>query len=58
MIYMEPHMLGWHPLLTSWLETLPEGITPDMRKMIEDYFNKMVDPTLQWLRKSGAKVNY
>lgn len=27
MVYVEPHQLGWRPLLTSWVNTLPEHIT-------------------------------
>ena len=55
---MEPHMLGWLPLVTSWLETLPDAVTSEMRKMLEEYFNKLIDPTVEWLRKSGTKVSY
>ncbi len=28
MVYLEPHQLGWKPLLVSWLATLPQVIDP------------------------------
>ena len=58
MIYMEPHMLGWTPHLTSWIDTLPQGIGEENKKLLEEYFNKMVGPALQWLRKGGAQVGF
>ncbi len=26
MVYMQPSLLGWRPLLTSWMTTLPAAI--------------------------------
>ncbi|CAK8675251.1 unnamed protein product [Clavelina lepadiformis] len=55
MIYMEPHMLGWRPLLMSWLNTLPEGVNDELKTMIQGFFDRMVTPVTQWLRKGGVK---
>ena len=49
-------MLGWRPLLLSWLNTLPEGVTPEIKDLILGFFDRMILPVLQWLRKGGAKV--
>lgn len=57
MIYMEPHMLGWRPLMVSWLNTLPEGVTEEIKEVITELFDRMIIPVQQWLRKGGAKVN-
>jgi len=50
-------MLGWRPLLISWLKTLPEGITDEHKELITGFFDRMVTPVLEWLRKGGAKVS-
>ena len=49
-------MLGWRPLLLSWLNTLPEGVTQEIKDLITGFFDRMVIPVLQWLRKGNAKV--
>ena len=51
-------MLGWRPLLLSWLATLPEGVTQEIKDLILGFFDRMVIPVLQWLRKGGAKVSW
>lgn len=56
MIYMEPHMLGWRPLLLSWLNTLPTTINDDMKDLITENFDRLVPPMLNFIRKGGVKV--
>ncbi|XP_065834129.1 dynein axonemal heavy chain 7-like [Oscarella lobularis] len=55
MIYMEPHMLGWRPLLLSWLNTLPEAVTETIKAQLTSLFDRYVPCTLQFVRKSGVK---
>ena len=55
---MEPHMLGWRPLMISWLNTLPEGVSDEIKEVITELFDRMVIPVTQWIRKGSAKVNY
>ena len=49
-------MLGWRPLMISWLATLPKTINEDMRDLVKDLFDRMLPPLLNFVRKSGAKV--
>ena len=53
MIYMEPHMLGWRPLLQSWLTTLPPTLTAAQRSDITDRFERMVPPLLEMMGHKG-----
>ena len=55
MIYMEPSSLGWRPLVKSWLHKLPETLTDQFKTVINDMFERFVDPCLQLLRKGGLK---
>ncbi|EDO27808.1 predicted protein, partial [Nematostella vectensis] len=50
MIYMEPHMLGWKPLLTSWLHTLPKTLNEENKELIKDLFDRMEEALLQFIR--------
>uniref|UniRef100_A0A8C5CUF5 Dynein, axonemal, heavy chain 12 n=1 Tax=Gadus morhua TaxID=8049 RepID=A0A8C5CUF5_GADMO len=55
MIYLEPSQLGWEPLVTSWMNTLPEALTgPDHSALIQELFLWLVPPTLRVLRKLVA----
>lgn len=55
MIYMEPHMLGWKPLVLSWLATLPESMPQTHKDLILAMFDRYVPCTLQFVRKGGFK---
>ena len=50
-------MLGWRPLLLSWLNTLPKTLKEDNKELIRDLFDRMETALLQFVRKGGHKVN-
>eukprot|EP00741_Cyanophora_paradoxa_P002212 tig00000555_g2144.t1 len=50
MVYMEPSQLGWKPLQTSWLATLPAALDEAARKNIESLFDWLVNPCLKFVR--------
>eukprot|EP00794_Sanderia_malayensis_P008808 gene8808-9750_t len=50
MIYLEPHQLGWHPLMESYLDTLPETLTKEQRELIREMFNWLMQPCLDFIR--------
>ncbi|XP_078517697.1 dynein axonemal heavy chain 12 [Lissotriton helveticus] len=52
MIYMEPLQLGWMPLVTSWLNTLPDALKQkDHLALLLDLFDWLIRPALRFLRK-------
>ena len=53
MVYMEPHLLGWEPVLESWLNELPETLTEDNRTLIKDMFLHYCPCLLNFVRKAG-----
>lgn len=56
MIYMEPSSLGWRPLVKSWMNTWPETLQDEkFKKIVNDMFERFVDPCLQMIRKGGLK---
>ena len=56
MIYMEPHMLGWEPLVKSWINVLPPAFTDEMKELISEMYLRMAPPCLDFIRKAGFKV--
>ncbi|XP_058027873.1 dynein axonemal heavy chain 12 [Ahaetulla prasina] len=48
MIYLEPLQLGWKPLVTSWLNTLPEPLNEkEFQDLFEELFDWLVPPALR-----------
>uniref|UniRef100_A0A8C8JPV4 Dynein axonemal heavy chain 12 n=1 Tax=Oncorhynchus tshawytscha TaxID=74940 RepID=A0A8C8JPV4_ONCTS len=57
MIYMEPSQLGWEPLVTSWINTLPEPLqAPDNTGLLMELFHWLLPPSLRMLRKQCREV--
>uniref|UniRef100_A0A8C5C2P0 Dynein axonemal heavy chain 7 n=1 Tax=Gadus morhua TaxID=8049 RepID=A0A8C5C2P0_GADMO len=57
MIYMEPHMLGWQPLLVSWLATLASTVSDMHQDLITGLFHRLLPACLQLVRKA-TKVTH
>uniref|UniRef100_A0A8B9Q703 Dynein axonemal heavy chain 12 n=1 Tax=Apteryx owenii TaxID=8824 RepID=A0A8B9Q703_APTOW len=52
MIYLEPSQLGWTPLVTSWLNKLPEPLNlKEYQDLLQELFNWLIPPTLRLLQK-------
>uniref|UniRef100_A0A670IHN2 Dynein axonemal heavy chain 12 n=1 Tax=Podarcis muralis TaxID=64176 RepID=A0A670IHN2_PODMU len=57
MIYLEPLQLGWLPLVTSWLSTLPEPLDQkEYQELFEDLFNWIVPPALRMRQKKCKEL--
>ncbi|WZN65433.1 heavy chain of dynein [Chloropicon roscoffensis] len=58
MVYVEPSQIGWKPLQTSWIDTLPEQITSNevLKKLVVDLFDWMVDPCIRFVRRNCKEV--
>ncbi|KAJ3098250.1 Dynein heavy chain 3, axonemal [Phlyctochytrium planicorne] len=56
MIYMEPNGLGWRPIMVSWLQTLPSGLTNDHKQLIETLFDWIVPPSLEFIKNECREI--
>lgn len=50
MVYMEPKSMGWHILLDSWAEKLPEHFTPEDKAHIPSLIDWVGDHLLEYIR--------
>ncbi|XP_060622080.2 dynein axonemal heavy chain 12 [Anolis sagrei] len=57
MIYLEPLQLGWMPLVTSWLNTLPEPLNQkENQELLEDLFSWLIPPALRIRQKKCKEL--
>ncbi|KAH6601980.1 hypothetical protein BASA61_001578 [Batrachochytrium salamandrivorans] len=56
MIYMDPDSLGWHPIMLSWLNTLPLGVSDSHKSFISQLFDWIVPPCLEFVDKQCREV--
>ncbi|XP_061175178.1 dynein axonemal heavy chain 3-like [Saccostrea echinata] len=51
MIYLEPHQMGWRPFKESYMQyELPEQLSQENRDMVNDLFEWLIDPCLDFIR--------
>jgi dynein heavy chain len=47
MVYVQPDLLGWRPVLLSFLEKLPVGVTEEHKKDVLALFDWLIPPCLR-----------
>ena len=56
MVYMEPDVLGFPPLVASWMKTLPPAFKDEHKALIEELCNSILPGGLAVLRKQCKEV--
>ncbi|KAJ6652606.1 hypothetical protein lerEdw1_011258 [Lerista edwardsae] len=57
MVYMEPQMLGWRPVMLSWLHNLPHTLTPIHKDFITGLFDRIVPLSVEFVRKCTKELS-
>lgn len=47
MVYVQSDLLGWRPVMQSWINTLPVGITEAHKVLIRSLFDWLIPPCLR-----------
>ena len=47
MVYVQPDLLGWRPVMLSWLNTLPPGVSETHKTLITSLFDWLLPPCLR-----------
>jgi dynein heavy chain len=56
MIYLEPYLLGWRPLFSSWLKTLPNFIEAEGVELLTTLFEWVLPPSFTFLTSSCREI--
>lgn len=56
MIYMEPHLLGWRPLMDSYLTILQKLLLQEQMELLVELLEWLVPPCLKYLRKCKSFI--
>ncbi|KAG2500939.1 hypothetical protein HYH03_000764 [Edaphochlamys debaryana] len=51
MVYMQPSLLGWRPVVASWMNTLPEHVVQEQRDHLTKLFEWLLPPCLRLVVK-------
>ena len=56
MVYMQAQLLGWRPVMLSWLDTLPEAFSAAQKEELTSLFDWLVPPLLRAATKEIVQV--
>lgn len=51
-------MLGWRPLMLSWLNTLPATVSASHKDLITALFDRLLPTCIQLIRKATKVLNH